>query len=379
MKKTLSILFLLMVGLIWSQSEFHNFGNLQIHDNGQVGFHVNLQNDGAFNQNLGLAGFYNENNPLSIYGTEIPKFFDMEVEVPNHLFLDINTEVENSLSFISGDIITPRLNPNISLDFLNDSFYVLESDFQNIDGYSSYNGSNEFIFPIGADNKLRPLITPIQTSNLKYSAAYFNEDPNFPSTFTEGFDTENFEGILNVISDFEFWDFDGIDETIVTLTWDQSSGINNLVSNLDELRVVGWHIADEEWKDLGNSDVSGSFLSGQISSFIFNPSEYEVLTFGSLKTSDELEVYNLISPNGDGLNDVFVIDGITLFDNEVKIFNRWGNKVYEARNYQNDWNGVANTGRIFGKGERLPVGTYFYTVELKDENVNFAGWLYINY
>ncbi|MCA0132389.1 gliding motility-associated C-terminal domain-containing protein [Winogradskyella alexanderae] len=379
MKRIFSILIIMSVGHSWSQSEFHNFGNLQIHDEGQIGFHVNLQNDGAFNQNLGLAGFYNSTESLFIYGTEIPKFFDMEVEVPNHLNLLINTEVENSLSYISGDIVTPRLSPSISLDFLGDSFYVLESDFQNTDGYASYDGSNEFSFPIGADNKLRPLITPVRTSNLKFSAAYFNEDPNFPSTFTEGFNTNNFEGILNVISDFEFWDFDGSNETIVTLTWEQSSGIDDLVSNLDELRVVGWHIADQEWKDLGNSSVSGSFLSGQISSFIFNPNEYEVITFGSLKTSDELEVYNLISPNGDGLNDVFVIDGITLFDNEVKIFNRWGNKVFETRNYQNDWNGFANTGRIFGKGEALPVGTYFYTVELKDENLNFAGWLYINY
>jgi len=376
--KTLKYIALFLFQVSLAQAEFHNFGNVQIHDQGQIGFHIDLQNDGTFNDNLGLAGFYNQNNALTIFGTEIPKFYNMEVEVPNHLFLEINTEVENSLSYISGDVVTPRLNPNISLDYLANSVYIFEDDLRNTDGYASYNGMDEFIFPLGDDNKLRPLITPVHTSNLKYSAAYFNEDPNFPSTFANAFDTSLLEGILTQVSDFEFWDFDGLQDTVVTLTWDQASDINTLVDDLEDLRVVGWHIQDGEWKDLGNSNFTGSFLAGTISSFIFSPNTYEVITFGALRTSDELNIYNLISPNGDGTNEVFIIEGITLFENELNIYNRWGNAVYETVNYQNDWNGIANTGRIFGKGEALPIGTYYYTVELKGENKSFAGWVYIN-
>lgn len=65
---------------------------------------------------------------------------------------------------------------------------------------------------------------------------------------------------------------------------------------------------------------------------------------------------NVFSPNGDGYNDRFVIDGITYTSNTVRIFNRWGQLVYEASNYQNQWD-----------GDDLPDGTYFYEVVLNNK------------
>ena len=63
---------------------------------------------------------------------------------------------------------------------------------------------------------------------------------------------------------------------------------------------------------------------------------------------------DIITPNGDGTNDAFVIEGIDNFpSHEVYIFNRWGNEVYFSENYSNDWSGVYND-------EDLPAGTYYY-------------------
>ena len=89
-------------------------------------------------------------------------------------------------------------------------------------------------------------------------------------------------------------------------------------------------------------------------------------------------VYNLFSPNSDGANDTFVIEGIELFDNTLKIYNRWGNLVYDVENYQNDWNGISNAGTVLRRNQRLPAGTYFYTLELKESGRASTGWLYIN-
>lgn len=350
-----------------------------MHQDAEVGFHIDLVNNGVFNQNLGLAGFYNSDMPLSISGTEIPRFFDMDVEVVNHLFLDINTEVINSVSYSQGDIITPRNNPQISLDYLENAFYVGEQPIKNTDGYASYSGDLEFSFPIGDDDKLRPLVATNTIANTIIKAAYFNEDPNFPSIFTIPFDTNTTEAIVNIVSIYEFWDFDGPNDSLVTLTWDRQSEIETLVTDLLDLRVVGWHIIDQEWKDLGNSNITGTFNEGTINSFVFNPSEYEILTFGALITIDELEVFNLFSPNGDGTNDTFVIEGIEAFDNTLKIYNRWGNLVYDVTNYQNDWDGTANTTRVINRNKKLPAGTYFYTLELTESGRASAGWLYINY
>jgi len=377
--KTLSHIALLFSCFCLSQSTIQNFGNMQMHQDAEVGFHIDLVNNGTFNQNLGLALFYNESNSLSISGSQIPRFFDMEVEVPNHLFLDINTEVENSLSFVSGDVITPRDNPIVSLDFLQNSIFILEDDLRHTDGYASFNGTSTFTFPIGDDDKLRPLITTIASPNTTAKAAYFNEDPNFPSTFPNSFDTTATEQLISSISTIEFWDFDGPNNSIVTLTWDTESDIENLVSDILSLRVVGWHSADDEWKDLGNSGTTGTLNEGTITSVVFNPEDYAVLTFGSLSTSDELTIYNLFSPNNDGTNDTFVIENIENFDNELSIYNRWGNIVFKATNYQNDWDGTSNAGTVFRRDQRLPAGTYYYTIKVPERNIDAAGWLYISY
>ena len=84
------------------------------------------------------------------------------------------------------------------------------------------------------------------------------------------------------------------------------------------------------------------------------------------------------SPNGDGINDFFVIRGILNYpQNTFEIFNRWGNKVFEASPYQNTWHGKATLGIRVGTGE-LPVGTYFYLLDLGDGSKRIKGTIYLN-
>ena len=69
-----------------------------------------------------------------------------------------------------------------------------------------------------------------------------------------------------------------------------------------------------------------------------------------------------ITPNGDGINDTWVIDNIEQFPNcTVKVFNRWGDVLYEHTGYSS---GVAWDGKY--KGKAVPVGTYYYAIELND-------------
>ncbi len=84
------------------------------------------------------------------------------------------------------------------------------------------------------------------------------------------------------------------------------------------------------------------------------------------------------SPNGDGINDVFVIRGISNFpDNKFDVFNRWGNKVFDANPYKNTWDGKATKGLRVG-GDELPVGTYFYILDLGDGTPVYKGTIYLN-
>jgi gliding motility-associated-like protein/uncharacterized repeat protein (TIGR01451 family) len=84
------------------------------------------------------------------------------------------------------------------------------------------------------------------------------------------------------------------------------------------------------------------------------------------------------SPNGDGINDLFVIRGIFYFpENSIVIFNRWGNKVYEAKPYINTWDGRSIRGLRVG-GDELPTGTYFYLLDLGDGSKVIKGTIYLN-
>ncbi len=78
---------------------------------------------------------------------------------------------------------------------------------------------------------------------------------------------------------------------------------------------------------------------------------------------DGFQVFDGVSPNNDGKNDFFIVQGIDKYpDNEISIFNRWGTLVFQQKNYQNDWYGQTNQKGIGGK-DLLPSGTYYYVIE----------------
>lgn len=77
----------------------------------------------------------------------------------------------------------------------------------------------------------------------------------------------------------------------------------------------------------------------------------------------EIEVFNVFSPNGDGSNDFFYIEAIDKFvDPMVYVYNRWGNLIFEKKNYQNNWD-----------MDGLVEGTYYYVVQNPQKNETFKG------
>lgn len=83
----------------------------------------------------------------------------------------------------------------------------------------------------------------------------------------------------------------------------------------------------------------------------------------------ELLIPNAVTPNSDGKNDLFVIQGLENYDNaDLTIFNRWGNEVYRSRSYQQNWDcaGVSD-------------GTYYYRLLLKKDGVEtiHKGWVLV--
>ncbi|MBT8204852.1 MAG: gliding motility-associated C-terminal domain-containing protein, partial [Eudoraea sp.] len=99
----------------------------------------------------------------------------------------------------------------------------------------------------------------------------------------------------------------------------------------------------------------------------------------------DIEVFNVVTPNGDGVHDVLTIRGIENFpNNTIKIYNRWGVQVYMTKAYNSQGNVFDGTseGRVTVDMEnKLPVGTYFYILDFEDNNGNMktlSGYLYLN-
>jgi gliding motility-associated-like protein len=103
----------------------------------------------------------------------------------------------------------------------------------------------------------------------------------------------------------------------------------------------------------------------EVGSFVFQESDSVQFVYttddGCVDTTEisvtlkefEMEIPNVFTPNGDGANEVWEVPDLEKYiSNEVIIFNRWGDKVFEASNYQNNWD-----------GGRLGDGVYFYILK----------------
>ncbi len=95
-----------------------------------------------------------------------------------------------------------------------------------------------------------------------------------------------------------------------------------------------------------------------------------------LNTIPGVEIPEIFTPDGNGLNDKFKIKGLRKYpNNSIIIMNRWGNKVFEAAPYNNDWSGESQFGISVGSNQ-LPEGTYFYILKLKKNEVK-KGYIYL--
>jgi len=121
------------------------------------------------------------------------------------------------------------------------------------------------------------------------------------------------------------------------------------------------------------------FSNDSISNFIFSePGDYLVCleittstgcldTICKIITVLPLEIVlpNIITPNGDALNEYLSFEYLTFFEsNSLSVFNRWGSLIFEKNNYQNDWNGGENT-----------EGVYFFVLTVEEKS--YSGYFHL--
>ncbi|MEQ9439569.1 MAG: tandem-95 repeat protein, partial [Cyclobacteriaceae bacterium] len=96
---------------------------------------------------------------------------------------------------------------------------------------------------------------------------------------------------------------------------------------------------------------------------------------------ETIVIYKGFSPNQDGTNEIWQIDGIDEYpNNSVQIFNRWGNKIFEVQGYNNAdraWSSESSIGLVLGASE-VPDGTYFYIIDLGNGEKPLKGFITVH-
>src|SRR5699024_7239183 len=194
----------------------------------------------------------------------------------------------------------------------------------------------------------------------------------------------------------EYWtiehpDLEGGDsQQFITLSYREETTPEEFMQAAEEdlLTIVRWDEETNMWIDEGGT------VNQEDQTITTTVDKFEVFTLATLDADlvqpCHIVVYNAVTANGDGVNDHFRLEdeGDCAEDLHVKIYNRWGVKVFESRNYGPESGEVFDgfsTGRLTVKEEKnLPDGTYFYTLEYQyDAGTEFkkhkqAGYLYLS-
>jgi gliding motility-associated-like protein len=256
----------------------------------------------------------------------------------------------------------------------NDSRIVFEqgaiidggSNQSHIQGPVYQRGNGTKFFPVGNGTTYLPVEISGIGSASEIGVTLF--DFSSPQTF-------EFNAELSDVSASRYWEVDVVSGSLagsqisLPIHGDEDFSTNDLT------RFVVAQSASSpiSFESLGVSSATGTAANGRIVSG--EAVTASLVSIGVL--SEGISVYNAISANPeiDNLNSTMKITNIGLFpNNQVTIFNRWGDKVFEIKGYDNDQKVFMGNSNVGGNTE-LPAGTYFYLIDKGDKSPVVNGFL----
>jgi len=350
-----------------------------VFNDGEFYIYRNFQNDGDLDFiSGGLTRFQGFDDVQVISGLNRSYLYDAYFDntttaIPFHLSGTISIANE---SYFNNGIVDNEDYGGLFV-FEQNGFHTSTSDDSHVDGYVLKEGNTEFKYPIGDGGYYRfASISEPEEASDGFKGKYYleNSDDLYPHS--------NKEDDILVIDNQEYWTIDrytGNSEVLITLSWRGETTPTEITDypDLEQMHIVRWDETEQLWKDEGGvMDVVNQTVTSVVTGYgVFTLAR--VIDRGVLPAC--VAIYNEFSPNGDGVNDTFVIECIDNFpNNTLKVYNRWGNLVYSTKNYNNTWTGVSDGRATFNRDEKLPEGTYYFVLDLGDGYKPVVKWLYIN-
>jgi gliding motility-associated-like protein len=305
-----------------------------------------------------------------------------QMAIHSDLYLGSDYELYNAFektSFHTG-VVTIDRNGGL-FSFAANASWENSDNTRYLDGSIRKYGPSTFTFPSGHSGRYQPIHIS-QAENNAFLDVTFVANPHRTQALSL-----DLEGIH---PDF-YWSVENASEQgRLTLTWNTHSNIDVFTNSkpLNSLTIAGlqagrWQVISSlvDINSLIDSSTS-SLLSGSITSEnTLNLGTYSAFTIGlkskSSISAEQLTIMEALTPNNDGINDQWIIEEIEIYPlAQVMVYNRLGKQVFSALNgYDNSW-----TGNFNGSLDPLPVGPYFYTIDLDaDGKIDLQGWIYINY
>ena len=278
----------------------------------------------------------------------------------------------------------------------------IDSDGDGIPDNVEAQATAVYIAPSGIDLNNNGLDDAYETSGLMGIFPVDTDGDNLPDYLDEDSDNDNIvdeieghdynqDGIADVVRIGSDKDNDGLDdgfEGSISVDIDVNDEIDDPYSqlpNLDGDEESNYRDTDDDGDGIETVDedinLNGNYLDDD--SDDDGIPNYLDSDLGQLE--EEIEVFNVITPNGDGIHDELRISGLQNYpNNTLKIYNRWGVSVYMTRSYNTEGNVFNGTseGRVTVDAEsKLPVGTYFYILDYElpnGETKSLSGYIYIN-
>ena len=296
-------------------------------------------------------------------------------------YIASNTELHITApktTFQTGSFITAHGPSGGLVSFASNSQWENADHNAHVDG-NVYNPQS-FQFPSGHNNILQQLAIS-QASGVDYLEIDYRQTAHndlAPNAQVLKIHPQHYWSINNATGNAK-----------VSLSWNAFSKLDVLLEErgLEALSIAGYKNGDWELlpSTLDSANTNSELVGNIISDNTINLSDYSALALalglvvidggGGETDTEVLNVAEGISSNGDGVNDVWMIQNIEKYPQaQVYVYNRLGREVYRALNgYNNDWRG-----NFEGNADLLPSGPYFYTIDLdNDGKVDMQGWLYI--
>ena len=293
----------------------------------------------------------------------------------------------------------PTTNPT---DTDNDGipdYLDIDSDNDGIPDNVEAQTTDDYISPSGEDRNTNGLddayeengnlgIFPVDTDN-DLLADYLDEDSdndNVPD-YIEGHDHKQ-DGIPDVVIIGSDKDLDGLDDAYegdTQIDADVNDEVDDPYNDLPNTDGDG----ESDYRDTDDDNDGINTIDEDMNSdgnYANDDSDGDAIPeYLDRPTPEAIEIFNVITPNGDGIHDVLTISGLENYPvNTIRIYNRWGVLVYTTNAYNTEGNVFDGTslGRVTVQVDnKLPVGTYFYILDYQDENDNMkslSGYLYLN-